>query len=406
MNMHLKNTFKIALRSIVANKVRSFLTMLGIIIGVSSVVLLISIGRGLESYITDQFDKLGTNNIYISPGQVFSEDGGFSGGQSQMIDALNISFNLSDVNQIKKLKPYVVNYTYYNSQTDETKFLKNTENATLLGSNSNYSQVIETEITKGRFFTESEAEQGEKVVVLGYEIYKNLFGEIDPLGKKIHIGSTNYQVIGVAEEVGSSFGGPSFDKYIYMPYETMARIYDSEKIYDIVAKSNPDYKTEETIKEIEKVMAKNYDEDEFSVFDQSEILSVINNILSMLTIGLGGIAAISLIVGGVGIMNIMLVSVTERTREIGLRKALGATPNLILAQFLIEAAMLSVLGGLIGLGIAYLGSLAIQPYFPTKVTMDAVILAFGVSTAVGLVFGAAPAKKASKLSPIEALRYE
>jgi putative ABC transport system permease protein len=380
--------------------------MLGIIIGVSSVVLLISIGRGLESYITDQFDKLGTNNIYVSPGQVFSEEGGFSGGQSQMIDALNISFDLSDVDRIKKLKPYVVNYTYYNSQTDEIKFLQNTEDATLLGSNSTYNQVIETEIAKGRFFNESEADQGEKVVILGHEIYKDLFGEVDPIGKKVHIGPTNYEVIGVAEEVGGSFGGPSFDTYVYMPYETMARVYDSDKIYDIVVKSNPEFTTEETIKQIEQVMEKRYEEDEFSVFDQSEILSVINNILGMLTIGLGGIAAISLVVGGVGIMNIMLVSVTERTKEIGLRKALGATPNLILAQFLIEAALLSVLGGLIGLGIAYLGSLAIQPYFPAKVTMDAVLLSFGVSTAVGLVFGAAPARRASKLSPIEALRYE
>ena len=404
--MNLINTFKSSVQAIATNKVRSFLTMLGVIIGVSSVVLLISIGRGLENYITQQFDKLGSNNIFISPGQVFSEDGGFSDPQQQVLNTINTSLSIKDVKKIKRLREYIQQITYYNNQVDEVSFLTKTENTSILGTTASYIEVLTSDLAQGRFFNKTEEQGGAKKAVLGNEVATELFGNVDPLGKKIKLGSTSFEVIGVMEEVGGGFGGPSFDTYIYIPFETMKQIYDSDKIFDIVVKAKPEIPIEETIAAIEEVMEQRYDEDEFSVYDQSEILSIINDILGMLTIGLGGIAAISLVVGGVGIMNIMLVSVTERTREIGLRKAIGATPNQILLQFLIESALLSIIGGLIGLSIAFGGSLIIQNYFPAKVTWDAVLLAFGVSTIVGIVFGAAPARKASQLSPIEALRYE
>ncbi|MBD3250420.1 MAG: FtsX-like permease family protein [Candidatus Pacebacteria bacterium] len=405
--MNLINTFRVSFKAILTNKVRSFLTMLGVIIGVSSVVLLISIGRGLEAFITQQFEELGSNNIFISPGSVFGEDGGFSSFQEQGLAAMNLSFKLEDVQEIKKMRQYVDKLTYYNAQSDEISFLDETKNTTILGTNANYNQVLITDLDKGRFFNQSEADSGEKVAVIGFKIYEELFGEIDPIGKKIKIGSTNFEVVGVAEQKGGgSLGGPSFDTYAYIPFETLSRLYDTDKIMDMAVKARPEAEIEDAIAALENNMLKRYEDDEFSVYDQSELLSVINDILGMLTVALGGIAAISLVVGGIGIMNIMLVSVTERTKEIGLRKALGATPNQILLQFLIEAALLSILGGLIGLGLAFLGSLALQNYFPAKVTWDAVILAFGVSTIVGLVFGAAPARRASKLSPIEALRYE
>jgi putative ABC transport system permease protein len=288
----------------------------------------------------------------------------------------------------------------------EAKYSKTTKNVTLYGVTSSYETVYNSAAAKGRWFTEVEGEKAERVILLGSAIAEELFGQVDPVNKAILLNGQSYIVLGVLKEKGGGFGGPSFDNYVYLPIETGSKYFDSEVIDSFVFEVRNKEQITDAKAAIEKTMGKELDDDEFSVFDQTQLLSTINSILSVLTIGLGGIAAISLVVGGIGIMNIMLVAVTERTREIGLRKALGATSNLIMIQFLIEAALLSVIGGLIGLIIAYLGSLAIQPYFPAKVTLEAVILAFGVSTVVGLVFGVAPARRAAKLSPIEALRYE
>jgi putative ABC transport system permease protein len=213
-------------------------------------------------------------------------------------------------------------------------------------------------------------------------------------------------VVGVAEEKGGGFGGPSFDTYVFIPIELAQRIFSGEAITQMTvqAKSREDIPL--AIAEIKQELGKRLAKDEFSVFDQRQILQTINQILSVLTVGLGGIAAISLVVGGIGILNIMLVSVIERTREIGLRKALGATPNVILVQFLIEAATLSIFGGMLGTLLAYILTLILNQFIPATVTLDAVVLAFGVSAAVGIVFGVIPARRASQLSPIEALRYE
>jgi len=404
--MKIIEVFKLALKAIMLNKSRSFLTMLGVIIGVGSVVLLTSIGTGLQAYVTDQFAALGTNILYVVPGNPFGENGGFGGEQAMIESTRPVLKKRMHSQVLRENRSLIKDGVITAVGIAEAKYGKTSKKATLYAVTSSYEAVYNTKAEQGRWFTRSEDEQADRVVMLGPGIADELFGNVDPVNKRILLSGQSYQVLGVLEEKGGGFGGPSFDNYIYLPLETLFKYFDTELVDSFIFEVRDQDQIAQAQAAIEKTIGKELEEDEFSVFDQSQLLKTINSILGMLTVGLGGIAAISLVVGGIGIMNIMLVSVTERTREIGLRKALGATPNLILLQFLIEAALLSVLGGLIGLAIAYLGSLALQPYFPAKVTMDAVLLAFGVSTVVGLVFGVAPARRAAKLSPIEALRYE
>lgn len=400
------DALSMALKAIMTNKVRAFLTMLGVIIGVFSVVMLTSIGNGLSAFVTKEFNELGANNLLVFPSDIFGEDGGFSSEESASSIA-NSKLSLANVNDILRLRTLVNEVVPFNFQSDKISFQGEDKSVTVLGTTFEYSAAYNTPMEKGEFFTEADDRSGERVVALGYTVAEELFGNVDPIGKRVKIGGQTYKVVGVAVKKGGGFGGPSFDTYVYVPLRTFFASYDTDKILRLIVKVKDTQDLEVATKEIEKVLARRLEDDEFSVVDQSEILDTINQILGTVTIAFGGIAAISLLVGGIGIMNIMLVSVTERTREIGLRKALGATPNTILLQFLIESAVLSVLGGAIGVGLAFLGTLAVQQFdIPAAITTDAVLLAFGVSTTVGLVFGAAPARRAAQLSPIEALRYE
>lgn len=400
--------FATAVKSLLLNKARSFLTMLGVIIGVGSVVLLTSIGTGLQAYITEQFASLGSTTLFVSPGNVFNSDGGFGNQEAAMIDARKPLLKKQYFDQIMRNNRDLIDHgTYSAVSTAEAKYRDVTERATLYGVTAQYQFISNAKAEKGAWYTKTDDDKSAKVAVLGSTIAEDLFGQTDPIGRRIKLENSTFEVVGVLEEQGGGFGGPSFDSYIYIPTETLFDTFNTDLIEGYSFRANDKDQVPILKKRIEENLLNNkLKEDEFSVFDSTQLLNTINSVLGVLTMGLGGIAAISLLVGGIGIMNIMLVSVAERTREIGLRKALGATPNLILAQFLIEAALLSIIGGLIGLIIAFAGSLAIQAFFPAKVTLGAVILAFGVSTIVGLVFGAAPARRAAKLSPIEALRYE
>jgi putative ABC transport system permease protein len=397
----------LAIKSIMLNKVRSFLTMLGVIIGVGSVVMLTGIGTGLQSYISDQFAALGTNTLYVVPGNPFGEGGGFSNQEQAFIETTRPVLKRAYLDRILRNHREIFNSgTATAVGVAEARFGSTTKKATLYGVMPAYSQVQNTNTTTGRWFDKNEETNADRVVVLGPTVAEELFGKVDPINKQLKLNGQNYTVLGVLEEKGGGFGGPSFDSYIYVPLETLFQQFDATYIDSLIFEVRSQDQLVAATAAIENELLRDLEDDDFSVFDQTQLLNTINQILGALTAGLGGIAAISLVVGGIGIMNIMLVSVTERTREIGLRKALGATPRMILLQFLIEAALLSIIGGLIGLLVAFAGVQVIKNFFPATITLQAVMLAFGVSTAVGLIFGVAPARKAAKLSPIEALRYE
>ncbi|MFZ2153109.1 MAG: ABC transporter permease [Microgenomates group bacterium] len=400
--------FKSSLRSILKNKGRTILTSLGIIIGVTSVILLTSIGNGLKIYISQQFESLGANTVFIAPGKLFNDKGGFSGQGGGAGRFISTSFSLTDISSLKRSVrgTTIVPVSVSSAEVKSSKTTKS--DVSVVGSSYQYgvSANYLPSAGNGRWFSREEEDKKADVVILGYTLANDLFPSSSALGKKIIIKSKNMKVIGVLDKKGASFGGPDVDQYVFTPIGNVFDFNGDQKVNQILIKTQDKNEVAQTKIDINKLMLKKYDKDSFTVFDSSQLLSSINSIIGTLTVGLAGIAAISLIVGGIGIMNIMLVTVSERTREIGLRKAIGAYPRAILIQFLIEAIILSCLGGFIGIGLGWLGSLGINNFFPARVTLSSVLIAFGVSAMVGIIFGVAPARKASKLSPIEALRYE
>lgn len=398
---------KSSFRSILKNKGRTILTSLGIIIGVTSVILLTSIGNGLKTFINDQFESLGANSVFVAPGKIFNDKGGFNstGGGGQFVST---TFSLNDISTLRRQlrSNNVIPVTVTTVTAKSAKITKT--DIFFIGTTYQYATgANEVPSTgNGRWFTKEEDDKKSEVVVLGYSIANDLFPSGNALGKKIIIKSKNMKVIGILDKRGSSFGGPDVDAQIFSPIDNAFEFSGKQNIQRILIKTTSKDEVPQVKDAVNKIMLKSFDKDAFTVFDSSQLLSSINSIIGTLTIALAGIAAISLVVGGIGIMNIMLVTVSERTREIGLRKAIGAYPRAILIQFLIEAVILSCFGGLIGIIFGQLGSMAINQFFPAKVTPDSVLIAFGVSALVGIIFGVAPASKASKLSPIEALRYE
>jgi len=395
-----------AFTSILRNKTRSFLTTLGVIIGVLSVILLTSIGNGLTVFIEEQFQNLGSNLLIVSPGEIVNEEGGFNQEEAALALATS-KLSQSDVTAIKRIGYPVGDVVPLIQGSAEVRNERGKRRSISIATTKEYSPMRNTKVVVGRFLTDSDVTGNRKVVVIGNKIAEKLFAGLDPLGQSVTINRVRFEIIGVIEKKSDGgFGGPDFDSAVYIPVSTARSALGQDKMTNILVQAASKKDIPLAIDKIKSTLEKRLNKEDFSVTDQSDILKTIQTILGTLTVGLAGIAAISLFVGGIGIMNIMLVAVSERTKEIGLRKALGATPNNIMIQFLIESAVLSTLGGIVGIILGVLGAMAIHPFFPATASLNSILLAFGVSLATGIVFGVFPARKAAKLSPIEALRYE
>ncbi len=388
---------KTSFRSLLSNKTRTFLTMLGIIIGVFAVISLISIGQGIQNYVTGQFGKLGSDLIFVTPGKLnLRGDPG-----------ANFLANKLDEKHYKLIENYASDYVKEVTPLMEIGKTISYKNKTyyteVQATNEKGVTTYRIELDKGRYFSRSEVNSGSKVVMMGSTSATELFPNQNPIGKNIKIDDKTFTVIGVAMEKGSQL-----DRRVYIPYTTAKHLFNIKNFSALVMISQSSENVESAMKRVELALRRDLDEDEFTVISQKDLLSSFQSILGTITIGIGAIAAISLLVGGIGIMNIMLVTVTERTQEIGLRKAVGATPNNIATQFLVEATSLSVLGGLIGMGMGILLAFIVKTYFnfAAEVPLWSILLAFGFSFLVGVVFGTYPAIKAANKDPIEALRYE
>jgi putative ABC transport system permease protein len=395
--MDIRELFKLALSSLRANKLRSALTTLGIIIGVFSVIMLVALGNGLQKYITDQISGLGSNLMFVVPGKI--GQGGGPGDFANKLTIADAKYLAGRIQSIANVSPLIQKNTTVKYGN------KSNKNTNIWGATASFPLIVKTELEKGTFFTETQANSGSRVALIGPTVKSNLFPNEEALGKRITISGGKYTIIGITKKKGSVFGQDQ-DNVIIIPVDTAKKQFNVSTVNAIYISAKQPGLVSLVKRRSETILLTRFEEDDFTVMTQEQTLSTVTSITSILTTALGGIAAISLLVGGIGVMNIMLVSVTERTKEIGLRKALGARRNDILSQFLLEAVMLSLLGGLIGVVLGWGASLVIARFFVAEVTLWSVLLAFGFSAGVGIVFGIAPAIRASRLSPIEALRYE
>ena len=391
----------LAVRALQTNKVRALLTMLGIIIGVASVILLVSIGTGLQEYITSTFSSLGSNMIFVMPGKVDIKRAG-----GRPVTSVS-KFEIGDVQDIMRQSQAVKLATPVTVSNAVISYKGNSTSVETSGIWPEYLTMRNYAIAQGDTLTQNDVERTRKIIVLGSKPAIDLFGDADPINSFVTINDIRYQVKGVAAAKGGGGGlGADVDNQAFMPLTTALRQFDQTRPYVLLIEAVDASTVQQATIDVKRILLRRLKEDDFTVLEQTELLNTITQFLGVITVALGGIAAISLLVGGIGIMNIMLVSVTERTREIGLRKAVGATPSAILLQFLIEAVILSLVGGGIGIAIGSLGALALRQFIQTAATPWSIFLASGFSAVIGIIFGVAPAIRASRLDAIEALRYE
>lgn len=401
-----KESFLMAWASLIANKMRSILTMLGIIIGVAAVIALVSIGNGVKQQVSDSISSLGSNLLMVMPGAPRTP-GVRPTASSQR------SLKEGDYKAIAKLDG-VAAASPFTSNSYVAIYQRNNWTTTVSGVSPSLQTINNLTMKDGRFITEKNVQNRERVAVVGSTIVKNLFGSENPVGKDIRVKNIPFKIIGVLESKGNSSMGEDQDDVVYIPYTTaMERVQGVDYLRMVYVSANDDNGINRLQADIENLLRvrhniKDSNLDDFNIRNMQSIMETMQQTTSTLTLFLGAVAAISLVVGGIGIMNIMLVSVTERTREIGIRKALGATYNVIVTQFLIEAVVISLMGGIIGIIFGIGASQLISKFsgMSTVLSIPTIFLSFGFSIAIGLVFGVYPARKAARLNPIDALHYE
>lgn len=412
--MNYQNLFKIAIRAIAANKMRSFLTALGIIIGIAAVITMLAIGQGSKASIKANIAEMGSNMIMISPGA------DMRGGVRQDASSME-TLKQADYQSIKEDCNYISAISPTVNSSGQWIYGNNNTQSSIYGVNQDYLSIRQLKVADGEMFTDTDIKAAAKVCILGQTVVDYLFPDgSDPIGKVVRFNSIPFRVIGVLQKKGYNSMGMDQDDLVLAPYTTvMKRILAQTYLGGIVCSAITEEASQPAQDQISEILRRNHklkdatetteaDEDDFNIRSQEEISSMMNSTMATITILLGSVAGISLLVGGIGIMNIMYVSVTERTREIGLRMSVGARGIDILNQFLIEAILLSVTGGIIGviLGVSLSLSLNAFLHIATQIEPWSIIMSFAVCTFTGVFFGWYPAKKAARLDPIEAIRYE
>ncbi|MFC0392163.1 ABC transporter permease [Paenibacillus mendelii] len=390
--MNVGQALKMAVKSILGNKMRSLLTMLGIIIGVTAVIALVSLGQGATKAVTDQVASLGTNLLTVN----------ITGRGSTTTISYKEAEELANIEGVEYSAPA-------NTQNGNVKFGTTSISVSVVGTTPDYADVRDYQLAAGRFVSQIDMDYYQKIALIGSSTAEELFAGENPVGQTVLINGIRYKVVGLLAEKGDSLSG-SNDDVVIIPITSSERLFKSKGVKTIYVQVKEPEQMDAVVAELEAGLTKTFrgNENSYRVFNQQDVLDSFSSISSTLSLALGGIAAISLLVGGIGIMNIMLVSVTERTREIGIRKAIGAKKKDIMIQFLIESIALSGLGGLLGvglgIGIAQVASKALN--MGVSLSIPIMVLAFGFSVFIGVVFGLFPANKASNLKPIEALRFE